>query len=69
MHKADIGSMREQFGGLDPSKAPGIDKKAKEACGERLEENLENLLESMKKLNCRPQPVRRAHIPKGGPAP
>jgi retron-type reverse transcriptase len=66
MHKADMETLKEQFGRLDPNKAPGIDKKAKEAYGERLNENLSKLLESMKKLNCRPQPVRRTCIPKDG---
>lgn len=45
-------------------KAVGVDKVTKEQYGENLEENLKNLVERMKKFSYRPQPVRRAMIPK-----
>lgn len=45
-------------------KAVGVDKVTKEQYSENLEENLKNLVERMKKFSYRPQPVRRAMIPK-----
>ena len=49
---------------LDGKKAVGIDKVTKEECGENLKENLQDLLKRMKNFSYRPQPVRRAYIPK-----
>jgi len=45
-------------------KAVGVDKVTREEYGENLEENLNNLLSRMKRFSYRPQPVRRAYIPK-----
>ena len=45
-------------------KAVGLDKVSKEEYGEKLKENLIDLLSRMKRLSYRPQPVRRAYIPK-----
>lgn len=45
-------------------KATGIDKVTKEEYGIHLEDNLNNLLERMKKFSYKPQPVRRTYIPK-----
>ena len=45
-------------------KAVGVDKVTKEEYGEKLEENLNDLLNRMKKFSYRPQPVRRTWIPK-----
>ncbi len=47
-------------------KATGIDKVTKEVYEENLVENIENLLERMKRFSYLPKPVRRTHIPKGG---
>ena len=47
-------------------KATGADKVTKEIYGERLEENLDNLLSQMKTFSYRPQSVRRTYIPKVG---
>jgi len=47
-------------------KATGIDKVTKEQYAENLIENLENLIIRMKKHSYRPQPVKRAYIPKLG---
>lgn len=45
-------------------KAPGVDGVMIEEYGENLEENLKNLVGRMKAKAYRPQPVRRAYIPK-----
>jgi len=47
-------------------KARGIDKTSKEEYGQRLEENIEELLKKMKTFSYRPKPVRRTYIPKAG---
>ena len=46
-------------------KAVGVDGVTKEAYGENLNENLDDLLKRMKQFSYRPYPVRRAYIPKG----
>lgn len=52
---------RELFG----NKATGVDRVTKEAYEKNLEENIENLVDRLKKHGYRPQPVRRTYIPKG----
>ena len=51
---------------MDTKKAVGVDGVNKEKYGEKLTENLTNLLERMKSFSYRPQPVRRTYIPKAG---
>lgn len=46
-------------------KAVGVDGVTKEAYGENLNDNLDDLLRRMKQFTYRPYPVRRAYIPKG----
>lgn len=46
-------------------KAVGVDGVTKEAYGEDLSENLDDLLKRMKQFSYKPYPVRRAYIPKG----
>lgn len=46
-------------------RAVGVDGVTKEAYGENLNENLDDLLKRMKQFSYRPYPVRRAYIPKG----
>lgn len=46
-------------------KAVGVDGVSKEAYGENLNGNLDDLLKRMKQFAYRPYPVRRAYIPKG----
>lgn len=53
---------KKATGGRD--KAPGVDGVAAEEYGRNLEANLKGLVERMKAKSYRPQPVRRAHIPK-----
>ena len=47
-----------------PRKAKGIDRVDKYAYGEKLNENIDDLLERMKNLTYKPLPVRRTYIPK-----
>ena len=49
---------------LDGSKATGIDQVTKAAYEEKLESNIKELVEQLKRKNYRPQPVRRTYIPK-----
>lgn len=49
---------------MDGDKAAGIDGVTKEEYGRNLEENLEQLVERLKKKSYKPQPARRVEIPK-----
>ena len=49
---------------MEKGKAVGIDGVTKEEYGQNLEENLENLLERLKRKSYKPQPARRVDIPK-----
>lgn len=51
---------------LKANKASGIDGITKKKYEEKLEENIENLLDRMKRFSYRPQPVKRVCIPKPG---
>lgn len=46
------------------NKASGVDRITKKQYEEHLEENLDNLIERMKKFSYKPLPVRRTYIPK-----
>ena len=48
----------------EKGKAVGVDKVTKEEYGGNLRENLQDLLKRMKSFSYRPQPARRAYIPK-----
>ena len=56
-------SIHEQMSG---KKAVGVDKVTKDEYEEKLEENLENLVDRLKKGSYKPQPSRRVYIPKDG---
>jgi group II intron reverse transcriptase/maturase len=51
---------------LDGKKAVGIDGVTKEQYGVKLEENIDALLNRMKSMSYKPQPVREVLIPKAG---
>ncbi len=51
---------------LEAGKATGIDRVTKEEYGSNLEGNVEDLLRRLKQHSYKPQPVRRAYIPKPG---
>lgn len=57
-------SLREEHERQVRGKAVGVDGITKGMYGAKLEENLENLVSRMKRFSYRPQPVRRAYIPK-----
>ena len=56
--------LMECYKAMDGKKAVGIDGATKEEYGRNLEENLENLVERLKKKSYKPQPARRVEIPK-----
>ena len=49
---------------MDGNKAVGIDGITKEDYGRNLEENLEKLVESLKRKSYKPKPAKRVEIPK-----
>ena len=57
--------LAECYERLKTRKAPGIDGMSVEEYGKGLEERLKGLVTRMKAKQYRPQPVRRAYIPKG----
>lgn len=54
----------EQHRKQGKNKASGIDKITKEMYEEHLEENIENLIQRMKKFSYKPLPTKRVYIPK-----
>lgn len=59
-------SLKEQHEKQQKGKATGVDGITKEEYEENLEENIDNLLEGMKRFAYRPQNVKRVYIPKPG---
>lgn len=57
-------SLREEHERQERGKAVGVDGVTKAMYGTNLEENLEDLINRMKRFRYRPQPVRRTYIPK-----
>ena len=51
---------------MNGKKATGVDKVTREMYGEKLEENVEDLITRMKRQAYKPQPARRVNIPKPG---
>ncbi len=66
MHHLNEESLTACFHELDGSKAVGVDAVTKSHCGERLAENINELVSSMKRMGYRPGPVREVRIPKEG---
>ncbi len=66
MHLVDTETLTACFHELDGRKAVGADKVTKQVYGTRLQENLEGLLERMRRMAYRPGPMRRVLIPKEG---
>ncbi len=62
----DEGNLRASFERLERGKAPGVDGVTKEEYGENLEAKLKGLAERLGRMGYRPQPVKRAYIPKAG---
>ena len=57
-------TLREAYGELDGTKAPGVDGITKSGYGKNLQQNLENLTKRIKSESYRPQPKREVLIPK-----
>ncbi len=51
---------------MKKKKAVGVDKTTKDMYEEKLEENIQTLIERMKRQAYKPQPVKRVYIPKVG---
>jgi len=66
MHLVNERNLRECFTRLKKGKAPGVDKMTLEDYGANLVENVANLVQRLKQMSYRPQPVRRSYIPKPG---
>lgn len=61
----DVEALRRSFGRIRRDAAVGVDGVTKEAYGENLEENLQELHARLKAMKYRHQSLRRKHIPKG----
>jgi group II intron reverse transcriptase/maturase len=68
MHHFNEASLLECYLRLDGKKAVGTDGITKEQYGEQLNDNLKDLLDRMKRMAYRPQPVLQVLIPKEGKA-
>lgn len=66
MHHFNAESLKECFERLEGRKAVGTDGVTKGRYGERLNDNLNDLTERMKRMAYRPQAVREVRIPKEG---
>ncbi|MFZ5631751.1 MAG: group II intron reverse transcriptase/maturase [Bacillota bacterium] len=66
MHYVNKQNLIEEHKLQQKGKATGIDGVGKEAYGENLEANIDDLLTRMKAFSYRPQAVRRTYIPKAG---
>jgi len=64
MNRVNGESIKEEHRKQVQRKAVGIDGVTKAEYGEKLDENVEDLITRMKKFSYKPQPVRRAYIPK-----
>lgn len=63
-HLINVKLLRECHVKMDADKAVGIDGVTKEEYEEKLEENLVDLVDRMKKKSYKPKPARRVEIPK-----
>ena len=65
-HICDVDNLRACYDRLEANKATGVDGVTKEEYGKDLEGNLRDLSERLKRMGYRPEPKRRAYIPKAG---
>jgi len=65
-HISDVDNLRACYDALEADKATGVDGVTKEEYGKKLEDNLRDLSERLKRMGYRPGPKRRAYIPKAG---
>jgi group II intron reverse transcriptase/maturase len=66
IHHINVENLRVQHEQMKRKKATGIDGVTKEEYEENLEENLNNLVDRMKRQAYKPQEVKRVYIPKDG---
>ena len=64
IHLVNKERLKEQHRKQQKKKASGVDKVTKEKYDKNLDENIDNLIERMKKFSYKPLPVRRTYIPK-----
>ena len=64
MNRVNEANLKEEHRKQVQKKAVGIDGVTKAEYGEKLDENIADLFTRMKKFSYKPQPVRRAYIPK-----
>lgn len=64
IHAIDEESLKTAHNALSANKAVGVDAVTKEEYGEKLQENITDLLSRMKRQAYKPQPVKRVYIPK-----
>lgn len=64
IHAMDEESLKAAHRALSADKAVGVDAVTKDEYGEKLEENITELLARMKRQAYKPQPVKRVYIPK-----
>jgi len=64
MNRVNEVSIKEEHRKQVQNKAVGVDGMTKAEYGEKLDENVANLISRMKKFSYKPMPVRRAYIPK-----
>lgn len=64
MNRVNEGSLKEEHRKQVQNKAAGADGMTKAEYGEKLDENVADLVARMKSFSYKPQPVRRAYIPK-----
>ncbi len=65
-HVCDEDNLRACYDSLDANKATGVDGVSKKDYGLKLEENLRELSQRLKRMGYRPGPKRRSYIPKPG---
>jgi group II intron reverse transcriptase/maturase len=63
-HLINIGMLKDCHARMDGDKAVGIDGITKEEYGRKLDENLNDLIDRMKRKAYHPKPARRVEIPK-----
>ncbi len=66
VHHINIDSLKEKHEIAMSKKATGVDGVTKDMYSENLEDNLQNLVDRMKRQAYKPQDIRRAYIPKEG---
>ena len=63
-HHLDVDALRRSYDRIKPNAAVGVDGVTKEAYGQNLESNLQDLHERLRTKRYRHQPIRRVQIPK-----